>query len=145
MFEDTTSCNLMLPLMSQIACQMVENQFDQYQSRAKWSESFTKLFADLLVEQIRHGNRSNNIFNKKAWKYIREEFNKQTNLKLDRQQMKNHLDVLRKRYNNVKALLDHPGFTWDAIQCMVIAEDDLWQKYIEVEFLTSKEISQFLC
>ncbi|KAF8410465.1 hypothetical protein HHK36_002994 [Tetracentron sinense] len=115
----------------QIDNQTSEYQTNQDQSRAKWSTSNTKIFADLLVEQILQGNRSNNVFNKKAWKYIRDEFNKQTGLKFDRQQLKNHLDVLRKRYNYMKTLLDQIGFCWDESHHMVIAEDNTWEKYIE--------------
>ncbi|BFG17670.1 hypothetical protein CerSpe_039440 [Prunus speciosa] len=110
---------------------MVVCQSDQDQSRAKWTTFCTKIFADLLVEQIRKGNRSSGAFSKLAWKIIRDEFNRQTGLKFDKQQLKNHLDVLRKRYNSVKAILDHPGFTWDASQSMLLAQDDVWQKYIE--------------
>ena len=122
---------------------MVEDQSNFYQSRAKWTANSTKIFANLLVEQIQQGNRPNNVFNKKAWKHIQEEFNKQTGLKFDRQQLKNHLDVLRKRYNYVKVLLDQNEFSWDVSQCMVIAEDAVWKKYIEVDFLPVEGISLF--
>ena len=111
---------------------MDQSSFNQ--SRAKWNANSTKIFANLLVEQIRLGNRPNNVFNKKAWKHIREEFNKETGSKFDRQQLKNHLDVLRKRYNYVKALLSQDGFSWDVTHCMVVAEDAVWKKYIEVGF-----------
>lgn len=123
---------------------MVEDRSNFYQSRAKWTANSTKIFANLLVEQIQQGNRPNNVFNKKAWKHIREEFDKQTGLKFDRQQLKNHLDVLRKRYNYVKVLLDKNEFSWDVSQCMVIAEDAVWKKYIEVDFLPVEGISLFL-
>ncbi|XP_038715122.1 L10-interacting MYB domain-containing protein-like [Tripterygium wilfordii] len=108
---------LLLPLT--VVVNMANHRFDRDQSRAKWTAASTKIFADLLVEQIQQGNRSNNVFNKKAWKYIQAEFNKQTSLKFDRQQLKNHLDVLRKRYNLVKALLEHA------------AEEDVWLKHIK--------------
>lgn len=130
--------------MTQMDYQMVEDQSNFYQSRAKWTANSTKIFANLLVEQIQQGNRPNNVFNKKAWKHIQEEFNKQTGLKFDRQQLKNHLDVLRKRYNYVKVLLDQNEFSWDVSQCMVIAEDAVWKKYIEVDFLPVEGISLFL-
>ncbi|XP_050367174.1 L10-interacting MYB domain-containing protein-like [Argentina anserina] len=103
---------------------------DQDQSRAKWTTFSTKIFVDLLVEQIRKGNRGSGAFSKLAWKIIRDEFNQQTGLNFDKQQLKNHLDVLRKRYNMVKAILDHTGFSWDVAH-MVRAEDDVWQEYIE--------------
>lgn len=120
---------------------MVECVSDQEQSRAKWTTFSTKIFADLLVEQIRKGNRGSGAFTKLAWKIIRDEFSKQTGLNFDKQQLKNHLDVLRKRYNSVKAILDHTGFSWDVAQYMVLAEDDVWQEYIEVEFLDASDFN----
>ncbi|KAM5565091.1 L10-interacting MYB domain-containing protein [Rosa sericea] len=110
---------------------MVECVSDQDQSRAKWTTFSTKIFADLLVEQIRKGNRGSGAFSKLAWKIIRDEFNKQTGLNFDKQQLKNHLDVLRKRYNSVKAILNHTGFSWDVDQYTVLADDGVWQEYIE--------------
>ena len=93
------------------------------------------------LRYLRKGNRGSGAFTKLAWKIIRDEFSKQTGLNFDKQQLKNHLDVLRKRYNSVKAILDHTGFSWDVAQYMVLAEDDVWQEYIEVEFLDASDFN----
>lgn len=90
-----------------------------------------KIFADLMLEQVVQGNRSNNAFSNKAWKYIHHEFNRQTGLNYDKQQLKNHHGVLRRSYHSVKSLLDQDGFSWDKSRCMIIAESDVWANYIE--------------
>ncbi|OVA12645.1 Myb/SANT-like domain [Macleaya cordata] len=118
------------PAMQQIGGQHDQHQFEQDQSRARWTEPLDKIFTDLMVEQVLQGNKMNNTFNKKAWKYIHDEFNRQTGLIFNRKQLKNHHNVLRRLYNNMKSLLDQNDFSWDETQCMVIAEDEVWEKYV---------------
>lgn len=93
-----------------------------------------KIFVDLMLQQVFQENRSNNAFSNKAWKYIYHEFNRQTKLNYDKQQLKNHHGVLRRWYHSVKSLLNQDGFSWDKSRCMVIAENDVWAKCIEVSF-----------
>lgn len=38
---------------------------------------------------------------------------------------------IRKHYSSVNALLDQKGFTWDETQQKVVADDPVWNKYIE--------------
>ncbi|XP_021719293.1 L10-interacting MYB domain-containing protein-like [Chenopodium quinoa] len=93
-------------------------------SRTRWTAALDKIFADLVVEQIQLGNRPNNVFDKKVWGYIRDEFNKRTALNFNNNQLRKHLDVLRARYNQVKSAL---------VQNDLIMEDsccggfDLWE------------------
>lgn len=85
-----------------------------------------------MLEQVLGGNRLNNGFSKKAWKHICEEFNKRSGQKFDKQQLKNRHGVLRRLYNNIKSLLDQECFSWDKSQCLVVAEDEVWVKYMKV-------------
>lgn len=73
--------------------------------RTRWTPPLDKIFADLVVEQIQLGNRPNNIFDKKTWGYIRDEFNNQTTLNFNNNQLRKHLDVLRARYNQINSAL----------------------------------------
>ncbi|KMT13136.1 hypothetical protein BVRB_4g086780 [Beta vulgaris subsp. vulgaris] len=91
--------------------------------RTRWTPPLDKIFADLVVEQIQLGNRPNNIFDKKTWSYIRDEFNNRTTLNFNNNQLRKHLDVLRARYNQIKSAL---------VQNDIIMEDscsgfDLWE------------------
>ncbi|XP_056692881.1 L10-interacting MYB domain-containing protein isoform X1 [Spinacia oleracea] len=93
---------------------MMESEVTERQAkerlRTKWTAPLDKIFADLVVEQIQLGNRPNNIFDKKSWGYIRDEFNKKTALNFNNNQLRKHLDVLRVRYNQVKSALVQNDF-----------------------------------
>lgn len=99
------------------------------QSRAKWTPSLDKIFVDLLVQQ----HQQNYISNKKVWKGIREEFNKQTGLNFEEQQLRNHQSVLRRWYSNINSLLHQGGFSWDESKHMVVADGKTWENHIKVQ------------
>lgn len=90
------------------------NQPKQERSRTRWTASLDRIFADLVVKQIQLGNRQNDVFDKKTWNHIRDEFNKQTDLNFNNNQLRKHLDVLRTRFNNLKPTNDqNNGFVID--------------------------------
>ncbi|KAL3330205.1 hypothetical protein AABB24_034190 [Solanum stoloniferum] len=100
-----------------------EMQHKQERLRTRWTPSLDKVFADLVVEQIKLGNRPNNVFDKKTWNYIRDEFNRQTNLHFNNNQLRKHLDVLRTRYYNLKSASDQN----DALDDSCYIGFDLWE------------------
>ncbi|KAL2348632.1 hypothetical protein Fmac_002632 [Flemingia macrophylla] len=102
----------------------------QEQSRARWTTSLTKILAQLMVEQVHKGNIHNNLFNKKAWKYICDEFYSKTGLKWDKEQLKNRYSVLRRQYAIVKSILDQSDFRWDEATGSITANDEIWAEYI---------------
>ncbi|KAL8172099.1 hypothetical protein V2J09_023903 [Rumex salicifolius] len=84
----------------------MDSESKQERFRTRWTASLDKIFVDLVVEQIQLGNRPNNVFDKKTWSHIREEFNKQTGLNFNNNQLRKHFDVLRIRYNNLKSVVN---------------------------------------
>ncbi|XLR52209.1 hypothetical protein S83_002881 [Arachis hypogaea] len=84
----------------------VGNQPKQERSRTRWTASLDKIFVDLVVKQIQLGNRPNNVFDKKTWNHIRDEFNKQTDINFNNNQLRKHLDVLRTRFYHLKSAYD---------------------------------------
>lgn len=111
--------------------EVYERQPRQERLRTRWTASLDKIFADLVVEQIQLGNRPNNVFDKKTWNLIRDEFNKQTDLKFNNNQLRKHLDVLRTRYYSVKSAFDQTDFVMDDSCCIAF---DLWEEDIGVNF-----------
>ncbi|KAJ4963670.1 hypothetical protein NE237_023609 [Protea cynaroides] len=108
-----------------------QNQFKQDRLRTRWTTSLDKIFADLVVEQVQQGKRSNNVFDKKTWKYIRDEFNQQTGLNFDKKQLRKHLTVLGTRYHNMKSVFDQSDIALDESQRMVTADCEAWEDYFE--------------
>ncbi|KAI4316920.1 hypothetical protein L6164_024848 [Bauhinia variegata] len=91
----------------------------QERSRTRWTASLDKIFADLVVKHIQLGNRPNNVFDKKTWNHIRDEFNKQTDLNFNNNQLRKHLDVLRTRFYNLKSAYDQNNdFVMDDSCCI---------------------------
>ncbi|KAL3505387.1 hypothetical protein ACH5RR_035228 [Cinchona calisaya] len=96
----------------------------QERLRTRWTSSLDKIFADLVVQQIQLVNRPNNVFDKKTWNHIREEFNRQTNLNFNNNQLRKHLDVLRTRYCSLKSAFDQQ----DAMVDSCYMGFDLWEE-----------------
>ncbi|KAK7252979.1 hypothetical protein RIF29_37320 [Crotalaria pallida] len=103
----------------------------QEQSRARWTTPLTKILAKVMVDQVHDGNKHNNLFNKKAWKYICDEFYSKTGLKWDKEQLKNRFSVMRRQYTTVKSILDQRDFTWDDATGSITANDETWDEYIK--------------
>ncbi|KAL3525246.1 hypothetical protein ACH5RR_013618 [Cinchona calisaya] len=106
-------------------------QQPESQSRAKWTSALTKILVDLLVDQVRQGNKRNKSFDKKAWECVCEDFREKTGLKWDNEQLKSRYTALRKQYVIVKSLLDHGDFKWDQATGVIVATDEAWDGYIK--------------
>ncbi|KAI4327759.1 hypothetical protein L6164_020184 [Bauhinia variegata] len=100
-------------------------------SRAKWTTPLTKILADLMVDQVHKGNKHNNSFNKKAWRYICEEFYSRTGLRWEKEQLKNRHSVMRRQYATVKSMLRGSDFNWDEATGSMMAKDEVWAEYIK--------------
>lgn len=114
---------LMICLMLQMDGESNEQQTKQERLRTRWTPALDKIFADIVVEQIRQGNRPNNVFDKKTWNQIREEFNRQTGLSFNNNQLRKHLDVLRTRYHNLQSTFAQN----DAMPDPCFMGFDLWE------------------
>ncbi|KAL8459138.1 hypothetical protein ACS0TY_035722 [Phlomoides rotata] len=119
----TSICKILGEDVPKMDGEASEQQTKQERLRTRWTPELDKIFADLVVEQIQQGNRPNNVFDKKTWNQIREEFNRQTSLSFNNNQLRKHLDVLRTRYHNLQS-----NFTQnDPLQDPCYMGFDLWE------------------
>ncbi|XP_024177813.1 L10-interacting MYB domain-containing protein [Rosa chinensis] len=116
-------------MASHVTRSRVQPQLQEHQSRARWTTHLTKILASLMVDQVHQGNRKNNYFGKKAWKYICDEFYKRTGLKWDKEQLKNRCAVMKRMYIIIKSLLDRSDFSWDEATGTITASDEVWAEY----------------
>lgn len=118
----------------------VGQQHKQERSRTRWTASLDKVFADLVIKQIQLGNRPNNVFDKKTWNHIRDEFNRQTELNFNNNQLRKHLDVLRARYYNLKSAYNQNDFAIEDSCCIGF---DLWEDIAVTSLLLGFDIFFF--
>ncbi|KAJ0075945.1 hypothetical protein Patl1_34968 [Pistacia atlantica] len=68
-----------------------------------------------VVKQIQLVKRPNNVFDKKTWNNIHDEFNRQTELNFNNNQLSKRLDVLRTRYYIMKSAYNQNDFAIEVI------------------------------
>ncbi|KAG6767104.1 hypothetical protein POTOM_028283 [Populus tomentosa] len=106
-------------------------QQPEQQPRARWTNDVTKVFLDMMVDQVQRGNRISNSFSKKAWKHMSAEFYRKTSLRWDLEQLKSKYAVLRRQYAIASSLLERSEFSLDECTGMISANDEAWAAYIK--------------
>ncbi|XVE53513.1 hypothetical protein DITRI_Ditri03aG0009400 [Diplodiscus trichospermus] len=97
----------------------------------EWTTPMDRFFIDLLLEQVREGNKVDRAFNEQAWVHMVESFNEKFGLQLDKNILENQYICLMKQYDDISDILNHSGFVWDEAKQMVVANDDVWEVYIK--------------
>ncbi|KAL2472390.1 hypothetical protein Adt_40532 [Abeliophyllum distichum] len=100
-------------------------------SRTYWTPPMDRCFIDLMLEQVRRGNRIGQSFITQAWNDMVASFNENFRSQHDKEILKNRYKHFKKQYNDVKILLEHSGFSWDEGREIVTAEDCVWDAYIK--------------
>ena len=93
-------------------------------SRTHWTPLLERYFIDLMLEHLQRGNRVGHTFNKQAWTDMLTSFNDNFGSQYDKDVLKTRYTNLWKQFNDVKSLLSHFGFSWDASRQMVVAAAD---------------------
>lgn len=104
-------------------------------TRTYWTPPMDRCLIDLLLEQVKSGNRLGQTFLTRAWNDMIISFNERFKSQYDKDVLKNRYKHLRKQFNDVNNLLQQSGFSWDDAREMVAAEDHVWDAYIKVTYL----------
>lgn len=103
--------------------------------RTIWTPEMDRYFIDLMLDQVRKGNRiDDHLFSKRAWKHMTAVFNEKFKFQHGKDVLKNRHKTLRNLYKAIKNLLDQKGFSWDGTRQMVTADNKVWDHYIKVHW-----------
>ncbi|XP_004497637.1 uncharacterized protein [Cicer arietinum] len=100
------------------------------QSKIDWSPMMDRVFVELMLDQVRKGNKIDRTFTRQAWGDMAELFNDRFGCHYGKVVLKNRFNVLRRHYGSINVLLGKEGFSWDKKQHKVVADDQVWQKCI---------------
>lgn len=98
-------------------------------AKSDWTPEMDQYFIELMLDQLRKGNKRKNTFTKRAWKDMLFLFNARFCMQQRKRFLKRRYKKLFKYYTDIKTLLDQRGFSWDEKQQMVVADDDIWDNY----------------
>lgn len=102
------------------------------QSKIDWSPMMDRVFVELMLDQVRKGNKAGRTFTRQAWGDMAESFNNRFGCHYGKVVLKNRFNVLSRHYSSINELLGKEGFSWDKTQHKVVANDHVWQKCIRV-------------
>lgn len=101
--------------------------------RTVWTLEMDRYFIDLMLEQVKEGNRYDDlIFSKMAWKHMSALFNENFKFQYEKDILKNRHKTLRNLYRATKDLLSQKGFSWDSERKMVTTDNRVWDEYLKV-------------
>lgn len=109
--------------------------------RAQWSEEAEKSLIDILVNEVRRGKRAENGFKKDSWTLATNVLNEKYGLGLSLTQVKNKINMIKKKYDVFLALKNNSGFGWDGENQMPTAPIDVWARYLNAH-PTAREFSE---
>ncbi|KAF5815703.1 putative transcription regulator Homeodomain-LIKE family [Helianthus annuus] len=102
--------------------------------RTEWTLAMDQFFTELLLRQQEKGNKldSNiNSYTKEAWTEMLNSFTEKFGPHHTKRVLRHRYKKLFKYYTDITVLLKQDGFSWDAKQQKIVANDDVWDAYIK--------------
>ncbi|KAK7400983.1 hypothetical protein VNO78_12292 [Psophocarpus tetragonolobus] len=96
-----------------------------------WTNEMDKCLTEVLAEQVKKGNKVDNILKPAAFAAALKTLNEKYGMYLTKGHIKNRLKTWRKQFGVLKELLAHKGFMWNETKNMVVADDSVWNDYIQ--------------
>ncbi|CAK7330715.1 unnamed protein product [Dovyalis caffra] len=105
---------------------------DRQNKKLRWTEGMDLLLGKIFAEQVRKGNKIENIIQREMYDYALSALNGKFGPELGKNHIRNRLKTWKKQHGILKEILSCPGFRWDETQKMIIANDSVWNDYLKV-------------
>lgn len=96
---------------------------------------------ELLLEQHNCGKTTYNLFRHEVFKTVTRKLKEKFGVNLEESQIQIRYNAMKKDYGVIKTILGHPGFYWDVNKQMVVADDEVWEKYTAVSIKCTSVMS----
>jgi len=106
-----------------------------------WTTAMDGVLIDAYLHQLTLGNKNGNSMTKSAMDNILEELKSHFPDKpISKEKIKDHMKNIKAKWMPCYDLFQNglSGFGWDSVTNMWIAEDEVWDKLIEVLFTSIK-------
>jgi hypothetical protein len=114
--------------------------------KADWDNSeMTKLFCNIVIEEIDAENRPLGTLNARGYKNLGEKFLARTGKNYTQKQLKNRWDNLKILYNFCKSLWSKSGLGRDPDTGLVVVDDEWWETNTKVSNLAISFMFLCLC
>jgi len=100
-----------------------------------WSDFVTKVFIDIMVDEVTKGNMPNGVFHTRTWSSMMYKLNSITKRTLQAYQLKAKMHRLRAMYREFYSLKQNTGFGWNSETNTVTATEEVWKNYLKVWLL----------
>ena len=105
---------------------------DRQTKNLRWTEEMDRCLGKILVEQVRNGHKIDNNLQREAYDRAVLALNEKFGPNLSKEHIRNRLRTWKKQYGILKELLSNPGFKWDEMRKMIVANDSVWDYYVKV-------------
>ncbi|XP_042519284.1 uncharacterized protein LOC122093101 [Macadamia integrifolia] len=96
-----------------------------------WNASELNKFINLMIDNVRNGQKSNSTFSKVWWNNIKAGLEPTFQRPFRKEQLRNKMNKLRGDYTSFRRLLETMGFGWDSNTRTATAADSVWENTIK--------------
>ncbi|GLT52182.1 hypothetical protein SLA2020_255350 [Shorea laevis] len=91
-----------------------------------WNDSNEQIFIELIVEEVKKGNRTSGNLSKLGWSNIAQGLKEKTGRDYTNPQLKRKYQSLRIRHRKFTALIQETGICYNCCTGEVNASEDVW-------------------
>ncbi|XP_061349444.1 uncharacterized protein LOC133294713 isoform X2 [Gastrolobium bilobum] len=95
-----------------------------------WTPCMDRYLIDLMLEEVRRGNKIDYVLNSQAWTDMVVLFKERFGVQFEENYLKHRCKGMEKLYHDLRSLLEQRGFSWDETRQMITAYDGVWDAYI---------------